>query len=95
MNGSMDFFTVNFKDVNEPEYYYTEKEDIAAVPVAIKGDINVDGKCDIVDLVQLQKWLLAVSDTHLANWKAGDLYEDDRLNIFDLCLMKRMLVENS
>lgn len=29
------------------------------------------------------------------NWKAADLCEDDRLDVFDLCMMKRMLVENS
>ena len=28
MNGSMDYFRVNFKEVDEPEYYYTEKERI-------------------------------------------------------------------
>lgn len=63
--------------------------------VAVRGDVNMDGKFDIVDLVLLQKWILAVPDTKLANWKAADLCEDDRLNVFDLCLMKRMLVENS
>lgn len=95
MNGSMDFFTVNFKDVNEPEYYYTKKEDIVSVPVEIKGDINGDGEFNVSDVVMLQKWLLAVPDVHLANWKAGDLCEDDRLDVFDLCMMKRMLVKNS
>ncbi|MBR2283706.1 MAG: hypothetical protein IJ874_04705 [Ruminococcus sp.] len=30
MNGSMDFFRVYYKEVAEPEYYYTETEDISA-----------------------------------------------------------------
>lgn len=59
----------------------------------IKGDVNADGKFDIADVLLLQKWILAVPDTNLADWKAGDLREDDRLNVFDLCLMKKMLVE--
>lgn len=63
--------------------------------VAIRGDVNMDGKFDIADVVLLQKWILAAPDTKLANWKAADLYEDGRLDVFDLCLMKRMLVENS
>lgn len=29
MNGSMDYFRVNFKEVSEPTYYYTESEEIA------------------------------------------------------------------
>ena len=62
--------------------------------VAIQGDVNMDGKFDIADVVLVQKWLLAVPDTKLENWKAADLCEDDKLNAFDLCLMKRMLIEN-
>lgn len=63
-----------------------------SLPV-VKGDINADGKFDTADVVLLQKWLLAVPDAKLADWKAGDLYEDDILNAFDLCLIKRMLIE--
>lgn len=63
--------------------------------VAVRSDVNMDGKFDITDVVLLQKWLLAVPDTKLANWKAADLCEDNHLDAFDLCLMKRMLVENS
>lgn len=58
----------------------------------VKGDVNVDGEFNVSDVVLLQKWLLAVPDTHLANWKAADLCEDNRLDVFDLCLMKRELV---
>ncbi|MBQ8348829.1 MAG: hypothetical protein IJY19_04170 [Ruminococcus sp.] len=44
-------------------------------------------------VVILQKWLLAVPNTKIADWKAADLCEDDKLDVFDLCLMKRMLIE--
>ena len=60
--------------------------------VSIKGDINADGSFNITDVVLFQKWLLAVPDTHLADWKAGDLCEDDRLDIFDYVLMKKLLL---
>ena len=60
---------------------------------AIKGDVNSDGSFGIADVVLLQKWLLAVPDTHLVNWKAADLCEDDKLDVFDLCLMKRELLK--
>lgn len=60
---------------------------------AISGDVNSDGEFNISDVVLLQKWLLAVPDTHLENWKAADLCDDDILDVFDLCLMKRALIE--
>ena len=58
----------------------------------LMGDVNADGKFDIAYVVLLQKWLLAVPDTKLPDWKAADFYADNKLNIFDLCLMKRKLI---
>lgn len=60
----------------------------------VKGDVNSDGKFNISDVVLMQKWLLAVPDAKLIDWKAGDLCEDDRLDVFDLCLMKRLLIND-
>ena len=59
----------------------------------IKGDINSDGKFDIADVVSLQKWLLTESDAKLADWQAGDLYEDNKINVLDLCRMKFELIK--
>jgi hypothetical protein len=59
----------------------------------VQGDVNADGILNVADAVALQKWLLGVPDTHLANWKDADLCEDDRLDVFDLCLMKRELLK--
>lgn len=59
----------------------------------VEGDVNADGAFNISDVVVMQKWLLAVSDVTLADWKVGDLCEDDIINVFDLCLMKRKLME--
>ena len=61
-------------------------------PSFVKGDVNSDGYFDIADVVLLQRWLLAVPDTHLANWKAADLCKDERLDVFDLCLIRRELL---
>lgn len=58
----------------------------------VRGDINDDGVFSVADVILLQKWLVAVPDTTLANWKAADLCEDDRLDVFDLCIMKRELI---
>ncbi|MCM1007909.1 MAG: glycoside hydrolase family 9 protein [Ruminococcus flavefaciens] len=58
----------------------------------VEGDVNADGKFSVADVVIMQKWLLAVPDVHLVDWKAGDLCEDEMLNVFDLCLMKQLLI---
>lgn len=68
---------------------------IGGLKPTTKGDVNNDGDFNVSDVVLLQKWLLAVPDTHLANWKAADFCEDERLDVFDLCLMKRELISNS
>ena len=60
----------------------------------IKGDVNADGYLTVADVVLLQKWLLAVPDIKLPDWKAADLIDDDRLDVFDLVLMKRELINN-
>lgn len=58
----------------------------------VKGDVNSDGAFNIADVVLLQKWLLAVQGIELKNWKAADLCEDNAINVFDLCMMKRKLI---
>lgn len=60
----------------------------------LKGDCNSDGIFGVSDVVLLQKWLLSVPDTHLTNWRAADFTGDGRLDVFDLCLMKRQLINN-
>ena len=60
--------------------------------IMVRGDVNADGILDIADVVLLQKWLLAVPNTHLPIWQAAELCEDKRLDVFDLCLMKRELL---
>ena len=67
---------------------------LGEVPAQYKGDVNGDGALTVSDVVLLQKWLLAVPDTYLANWKAADFYVDDKLDVFDLCMMKRALISN-
>lgn len=78
------------------EYWGGDGQKFILEPVPVKkaviGDVNADGIFNMADVVVMQKWLLAVPDFTLADWKAGDLCEDDILNAFDLYLMKRLLV---
>lgn len=71
----------------------------AATPISewttqvIKGDVNADGACNTADAMILQKWLLAVPDTELRDWKAADFNEDNQLDARDLSMMKRVLMK--
>ena len=57
------------------------------------GDVNGDGSLSVADVVSLQKWLLNAPYAELDNWRAADLYNDGKLDVFDLTLMKKALIE--
>ena len=54
------------------------------------GDINGDGDFTVSDVVSVQKWLLGSEE--ITDWKAGDFDRNDKLNIFDICIMKHKLL---
>lgn len=86
-NGSFEIPEVN-SDRNElgaDFFSYTEYD--------ILGDVNADGKFSVADVVMMQKWLICAGD--LTDWKAGDLYSDNIINVFDLCLMRRKLLTDN
>lgn len=57
---------------------------------SIQGDVNGDSTFSVSDVIMLQKFLLGKG--HLTNWKNGDFCPDGKINIFDLCLMKKELI---
>ncbi len=70
----------------------TNRLSIYSSNLAISGDCNADGKFNLADVVLLQKWLLAIPNTHLNEWKAADLCENNKIDIFDLTAMKNLLL---
>lgn len=58
------------------------------------GDVNSDGKFDIADITDFQKWLLN-DGTELADWEKSNFTQDGILNVFDLCLMRRKLLSDT
>ena len=52
----------------------------------IMGDVNADGEFNMTDVVMMQKWL--IGSGKLTDWKAGDLYRDNKIDVFDFCQMK-------
>ncbi len=63
--------------------------------VTADGDVNCDGKFNVIDLMYFQKWLLSVPDTELINLQAADLNQDNKINVIDLVLMKKMLLKST
>lgn len=59
----------------------------------INGDVNGDDVFNVSDVVAFQKWLLAETNA-LDNGKSADFNEDDMLDVFDLCLMKKSLIQS-
>lgn len=53
----------------------------------IRGDVNADGACTVLDVIMLQKWLLCAGD--ITDSAAGDLCEDGVLDVYDLSLLKQ------
>ena len=56
----------------------------------VKGDINNSGNVDVADLVILQNWILGSGE--LTNWKVADLCEDGVINVFDMVMLRKILV---
>ena len=104
MNGSYDLFyfdgnvTVPLSELN------SEKNELGAdfFPILneskdkyLKGDVNADNSFTVADLVLLQKWLLNFPDANLRSWTSGDLCNDEKLDFFDLCMMRKELIQKN
>ena len=63
------------------------------MPEILECDVNLDGEFNIADVVTFQKWLLGDPDTKLADWRAADVCGSYSLDVFDLCMMKKKLLQ--
>ncbi len=101
MNGSMDFFRVNFKEVAEPSYYYTESEEIdentTTEPTepsgqVLVGDVTLDMQVDIFDHVYLRRIVTGAAIAFTEELKAAaDVTGDDEIGIADVVAMQNYL----
>ncbi len=57
----------------------------------LRGDANNDGEVNVTDAVILQNWLLGSGD--LPNWQNVDLCEDGVIDVFDMVLMRKLIIE--
>lgn len=56
------------------------------------GDVNKDGKIGIADLVVLQKWLAGNGD-ELGCWQLADICDDNQIDVFDMIMLRKLLIE--
>ena len=58
----------------------------------LAGDVNMDGEFNVSDLLLFQKWLLGDTSAELKSWNAADYTKDEKLDIFDLVLMRKAII---
>ena len=61
-------------------------------PVNIMGDVDMNGTFTVSDAVQVQRFLLGAHDSSLVNWENADFIKDDRIDVYDFCLMRKALI---
>lgn len=86
------------KDGSVWRYCFEDEEAVQMTPLdympeILECDVNLDGQFNIADVVTFQKWLLGDPDTKLADWRAADVCGGYSLDIFDLCAMKKKLLQ--
>ena len=62
-------------------------------PEKVIGDVNADGSFNVADLVMMQKFLLGAGT--LTDWKAGDLCPDERIDAYDMVMMRKLIVSSN
>lgn len=60
---------------------------------SLMGDVNDDGEVNIADAVMLQNWLLNAGE--LYNWQNGDLCNDNRIDVFDMIEIRKLIVNSN
>ena len=73
----------------------TAVADVQPESVEVQGDINGDGTFNVSDVILFQKRLLSGSGADIINWKNADFCQDGKIDVFDLCLMKKELIEQT
>ncbi len=65
----------------------------SSAPAGLMGDVDKNGKIEILDIISLQKYLHGKEAT--VYLETADLNQDNVLNIFDLILLKRMMIQEN
>ncbi len=99
MQAVLDSHGVGFADVNKiliqsPWSQLTVTQvDLLTKTDTVAGDVDLDGTLRTLDLIAMQKWLLALPSPELLSFENGDLCQDGVLNAYDLTAMKQALLK--
>jgi len=74
--------------------YITSKEEPEGKEIAVRGDVNGDGKANQVDLSYLIRYIIGINGTALegVQYEAGDFKKDGEVNQIDLSHIIRYIV---
>lgn len=64
----------------------------ASYSVAVKGDVNGDGKISLIDLAKIQRHLLAIEQSEGVYAAAADVSGDEKISLIDLAKVQRHLL---
>ena len=59
-----------------------------------QGDISLNGTLDVSDVIIMQRYLHGAVSITENQWKSADMNGDGNVNIYDLALLKRVLLNN-
>ena len=59
----------------------------------VKGDIDTDDKIGVIDIITVQKYLHRNNEFTKEQYEIADMNGDGKVNVIDLALMKRQLLQ--
>ena len=62
-------------------------------PVNLSGDLSLDGKINIADIVLLQKYLLGTEKFTRKQFEIGDMNKDGAVDAFDMVLLRKEIIK--
>ncbi|MDE7363437.1 MAG: dockerin type I repeat-containing protein [Ruminococcus sp.] len=92
-------FLADYDDVGEGtiDVAYIDHENKSIILRASEnmGDFDGNGSFNISDVVRFQQWLMGKEDDRYSTkWYNVDLNKDGSADVFDFCIMKKMLAES-
>lgn len=102
-NGTLEVEATDFDNKTPGTYtiYVSYGLDTTSFDVTVKGkrviptgDSNGDGKFTVADVVTMQSYIMGKKTAKLSDWKNVDYYEDEKIDVFDLIVMRENYIEN-
>lgn len=91
-NHHYDRTTYTMKDTVLKDSLLAIRDKYSKTPEVSKGDINLDGKFNTMDILVMKKHLLGIETLSDEQKTRADYNLDGKIDVLDLCLMKRQLL---